>query len=430
MNTSGAGTAAVASDRHWPLPIGSDQGASVPERAGPLPARGLPTTEASNEHAPGALPNAPEAGRGPERWPRLPRGAVDTWPVQFTGSIDVYATLWWRCALWTLLTAGLYLPWARIRCRRYLLQHTRVAGQTLDYHGSPWPMLVRQCLAVALAAGAMLAAQGSAWAGLLAGTLALACWPLLLWMGELHAVNRTSWGRRPLALVGGSPDAYRVLGWPMLGVAALGWGAWALMQWLHAPSLAWVVWGTVLGVWVATLPTWVWGWLHLRQGGGRIGPLRLHWRAKPHQVAEEFWQAVAWSLLWGLLLAGVSAVALGAMQWLWGRLSQVQILWVGGLAAATWALGLHAQLQARMHRLAWGRTGHHLLRLRSQLSVRDHLVLRRRHVLLLLLTCGVFWPWAKAEAWEVRAHATAVQMRIGLRTLTRRWPMRLRRPLP
>jgi len=105
--------------------------------------------------------------------PRLPKRAVDTWPVQFTSQADDYAAIWLQGALFTLFTLGLGLPWARLRCRRHLLRHTQLGGQALDDHASPWAMLMRQLLVMGLLLGGGLAAADKPWAGLVGLTIAV-----------------------------------------------------------------------------------------------------------------------------------------------------------------------------------------------------------------------------------------------------------------
>lgn len=362
----------------------------------------------------------PPARRGLRR---LPNRAVDTWPVQFTGVDDDYAAIWLQGAVLSVLSLGLALPWARIRCRRYLLQHTRVAGQALDYHGRPAPMLVRQLLVMALVAGVALAIQASVPAGLLASTLAFASWPLLWLMGCAHRVNRMSWGRRPLALQARVRDVYRALGPPLGAAIALMWLAWALHLW-RAPVIAWVGWALAVLVWVASVPLWGWKLLRLRQTHARLGPLRLRWQA-PRQA---IWELTARSLSQSVLVAafglGAWAVVVSVARAAWGGLP---VEWVvGGLAMvlAHVVLCMGFGLRARLHWLTWQHTGNRSVRSRCRKSALDRGGVHARQAALVLVTGGIYWPWAQVATWRACAQATVIRSRVGVRTLTRHWPAR------
>ncbi|WP_213030115.1 DUF898 family protein, partial [Acinetobacter baumannii] len=109
--------------------------------------------------------------------PRRPNGVVTSWPLRFQGLETEYARLWAINLLWTLLTLGLYLPWARVRSQRYLMRHTQVAGHVLDYHEPLTHLLPRYLMGLGLMLGVSGAwAGGSMLAGMLALSLALAVW--------------------------------------------------------------------------------------------------------------------------------------------------------------------------------------------------------------------------------------------------------------
>ena len=72
--------------------------------------------------------------------PGEPR-AVQRHPIEFTGSGSEYFRIWIVNLLLTLVTFGLYYPWAKVRKLRYFYGNTHVAGHALDFHGDPKRML-------------------------------------------------------------------------------------------------------------------------------------------------------------------------------------------------------------------------------------------------------------------------------------------------
>lgn len=357
--------------------------------------------------------------------PRLPKRAVDTWPVQFTSHADDYAATWLQGALLTVFTLGLGLPWARLRCRRHLLQHTQLGGQALDDHASPWAMLMRQVLVMALLLGGGMAAADNPWAGLAGLTIAALSWPALWLAAVSHRVNRLSWGRRPLAWQGRASEAWRA------AAAPLGWsvgGVWLGAVWLALGRPLSLSWALGAGAWgllgLLLVPEGIWRLARLRQSGARLGPLRLRWQARRNEVRRACLIQLMHAAWLGVVLAGLAlAIVAAAQAWLppWGRL--VSVL-TGVAAILIWALVNGWQWQARLFRLVWDQTGNRSLRFRCNLSTRAMLV---EHLLLACLvvgTGGIYWPWAQHRAWASRARATTLRSRVALHSVMRHWPSR------
>lgn len=368
----------------------------------------------------------------PAALPRLPGGAIDTWPVAFTGDDGAYARLWFQGLLLTLLTLGFYLPWARIACRQYLLRHTRVAGQALDDRRSPWQMLVRQCLVLGLLGGVALAGLGSVKMGWAAATLGLAVWPMLKLLALSQGLQGTTWARRPIAFDAGLLDAYQATASPLASVALLVWSWMAVVWWGHAAG--WVLWGMALGGCLLALPGWCWAWLRFRQTHLRLGPLRMRWRLGADAISGLMLQALVAVLLLLAFNLGLASMCVGGMLW-WRSAAEpgaAQAIGVSdGLLTALGMLCLAASLgwvwpqaRARAHKLVWNRTGNRHVRVRCRMHVAAIARMQRRHALLLVLTLGLYWPWAQIQARRMRLNATVLQARVDVATLTARWPVK------
>lgn len=75
-----------------------------------------------------------------------PIGSVVSAPPQrhqlsFSGQGGEYFRVWIVNLLLTLLTLGLYAPWAKVRKTRYFWRHTTLDGHGFEYHGNPWAIL-------------------------------------------------------------------------------------------------------------------------------------------------------------------------------------------------------------------------------------------------------------------------------------------------
>lgn len=70
-----------------------------------------------------------------------PSPEVTTLPVLFTGEAGEYFRIWIVNVLLSIVTLGIYLPWARVRTRQYFYGHTWVDGHTFEYTARPVALL-------------------------------------------------------------------------------------------------------------------------------------------------------------------------------------------------------------------------------------------------------------------------------------------------
>ena len=67
----------------------------------------------------------------------------------FTGAAGDYFRIWIVNLLLTLVTVGLWSPWAKVRKRRYFYGHTWLADANFEYHGNPVAILRGRLIAAA-----------------------------------------------------------------------------------------------------------------------------------------------------------------------------------------------------------------------------------------------------------------------------------------
>jgi uncharacterized membrane protein YjgN (DUF898 family) len=418
----------------WPDPIGSGslgapvapdlvEGEGLDSLPGARVSTSAPSTgfdSAMGATTAGQVASAQDVASG--KIPRLPDGVVISWPLRFHGEPGVYARLWLRNLLLILLTAGLYLPWARVRSQRYLMRHTQVAGHVLDYHEPPSQLLPRYALSLALMLGVAGAwAGGSSLAGRLALSLALAVWPLMVLMGLTHRMAHLSWAHRRLAFDGSCQQVYRGMWGPLFGG---GFMAGLLLAAIIFRSPGnWVAWGGALALWVLAMPAFVWTWYLFRQRGLRLGPLQLLSRASKPEVRMMFLSTFVWAMLAPVFNLGASAMALVGVLVMRGQLSltlERGLLLAGGLLVCA---VVQPYAQARLQNLVWSKSGNRYLRFRSKLSVADFVMLQCKHAVLLVLTLGLYWPWAVMATRRMRTHSLTIRSRVDVDVLKAHWPV-------
>ena len=70
--------------------------------------------------------------------------------LEFQGKAPEYFRIWIVNLCLTLLTLGIFSPWAKVRTKRYLYSHTLLDGTPFQYLGRPLPILKGRLIAVAL----------------------------------------------------------------------------------------------------------------------------------------------------------------------------------------------------------------------------------------------------------------------------------------
>jgi len=74
--------------------------------------------------------------------------APPAFPFTFTGDAKEYFRIWIVNLFLSIVTVGLYSPWAKVRKKRYFYGNTWVAEANFDYHGDPVAILKGRIVAV------------------------------------------------------------------------------------------------------------------------------------------------------------------------------------------------------------------------------------------------------------------------------------------
>jgi uncharacterized membrane protein YjgN (DUF898 family) len=73
--------------------------------------------------------------------------------IQFTANGSDYFPIWITNLLLTIITFGIYGPWAKVRREKFFHQHTIIDGDALDYHGNPVKILIGRIITTVLGLG-------------------------------------------------------------------------------------------------------------------------------------------------------------------------------------------------------------------------------------------------------------------------------------
>jgi uncharacterized membrane protein YjgN (DUF898 family) len=364
--------------------------------------------QANAADAAGAAATPPAAVPPPRRVYRM--------HIEFTGSGSEYFRIWIVNLLLTLVTVGLYYPFAKVRRLRYFYGNTRLGGDEFDFHGNPWKML-RGFLLMALLLGAYaLATRASPWAALVALLVMAAIWPALFRASMQFRLANTSWRGLRFHFEGSAADAYRAL-WPVLVVAVMYLGGIAFITPQEAdaadaePATAAVV-ITLIGASLAALLT-PWFWCRIKRyqhGHYALGPMRTQLRAGAGAFYSVFLKAFGIALLFMLpmFLIGFAAAMAGRKP---GAGFAIALPIVAMLSYLGMLVVAGAFMNARLQNLVWSATGNADLRFVSQVRVRALAGLTARNWLLIALTLGLYFPFARIARAKLLLESVAVRSR-------------------
>ena len=360
----------------------------------------------------------------------LRRGEIGVMPVRFIGSGSEYFRIWIVNLLLTIVTLGLYYPFAKARRLRYFHSHTEVGGHPLGFHGNPWVMFRGFLLIAALLVASQVTDIIQPGLGVLALLVLAVLWPVL-WRSSLRfRMANTSWRGLRGQFDGSIGGAY-FSQWPSLSLAgsfvALGMAAGFAARPGNSGAMAWLGVGLLL---VLLLSWLVVPALLLLANRYRVNHTVYAGETFHFEGRFGDFMKLTFKTL-GVLLLGYAAigaligltVALFGLDVLSGKatgggdaskvLAALPLLAAGLLAVLLGPLVLQPYLTARLQNLTWSHTQSPRLRFHSGLKVRRLILLRLKNGLLIALTLGLYLPFAKVAEARLRLSCVRVFHRVS-----------------
>ncbi|WP_051971743.1 YjgN family protein [Massilia sp. 9096] len=343
----------------------------------------------------------PTPGDEPVYSPAAP--AHPAWPepdapaLEFSGSGAEYFRIWIVNLLLTVATLGIYSAWAKTRRLQYFYRNTRLAGASFDFHGDPKAILRGRILAALVAVAYHYAFGFSLNAGIAVVAVLVAGMPWMMRAALRFRLSNTSYRGLPFGFSGGLGKAYAVYLLP-LALLVLPATMVALAPQSKLAGLAfllYLLWPFMHGAMKAYQHR------HLMYGDQNAAfPLSAARLAKPYLlVVAIFVGAIVAMVAVGLgaaMLAKGSAPSSKAGMWAAisigsGALLSYLALLIGGLV-----------VHVRMNNLAWSATAFPGVRIVCDIKARSYLRLQVVNVILILLTLGLFRPFAAVRTWRYR----------------------------
>ena len=378
----------------------------------------------------------------------LESAAIDTHPLEFSGRGGEYFRVWIVNVLLSIVTLGLYTPWARRRTVQYFYGHTLVADSPLEFTAPQRKMVTGFVLLVLLTLAYNIAVdtgQDMAVALLLLGGAVLAPY---LWASAMRfRLGNTRWRGLRLRFAASWREVYSA-SWPVFAIALVWIGVVFGLRWV-APELAQALDGATpdgdeKSSAMPALPPALWALLLLGVVLSLLCFIRLEYNyqsllvLRTHLGAEagrwkpvymdfvKIWLAtVGVFLLCVLGMVALVTLAAGGSVALLAGLGKNAGVWVFflflfGFFALFMLLLLasapaRAYREARMFLLQWNNIGvSQVARFRCTLSVRGFVWLRVRNLLLTLLTLGFYRPFARVSEYAMKLESVTLHVKGGV----------------
>ena len=362
-----------------------------------------------------------------------PIPGIEAFSMEFSGTGGEFFRVWIVNVLLSIVTFGLYTPFARRRTAQYFYSHTLVAESPLEFTAQQRKMVFGFLLLIVLYGAFQLAAETgqdlTVAVFFLAGA-ALAPW---LWGSAMRfRLGSTRWRGVRLQFRASWAEVYRA-SWPVFAIA-LAWGVVA------------AVFGAVAGKGVRNVPVWAWLLPPAALVGTFLCIIRLEFNYKSLLVSRAFigshsgrWKPVyrdfvkIWMATLGVFLASMLALGIvvalvvgGSIATLPGNKNpglMVILIFAALGVALVFLLFLasapaRAYREARMLQLVWNNVGvSSIARFRCKLKARRYVLLRLKNMLLTLLTLGLYRPFAMVSEYRMKTHSITLHVKGGVNQL-------------
>lgn len=367
------------------------------------------------------------------------RHGIDAYRLKFSGTGGEYFRVWIVNLLLTIVTLGLYTPWARRRTARYFYDHTVVAGSPLEFTGSLRRMVFGFMMFALLYVAFNIASETGQDTAVSLFIVAAALLAPFIWGSAMRfRLSSTRWRGLQLHFSASWREVY-LASWPIFAMAAV-WIAVTFGLQALAPDLPARPAGNPAFPALPHVDTPMWGLLALGVVLSVLCIIRIEYNYKSLLVQRGGlgkqagrWKPVygdfvrIWLTTLGVFIGGVVAVVLIAM----GIALAAQVLkspgkgalflmilagilaaFVGVVVATAPA---RAYREARMFQLIWNNIGlSHIARFRSDLRPWAYVRLRLKNLLFTVLTLGFYRAFARVSEYRMKVDSVTLHVKGGL----------------
>lgn len=371
---------------------------------------------------------------------------IDAHPMEFTGSGGEYFRVWIVNVLLSIITLGIYTPWARRRTAQYFYSHTLVAGSPLEFTAQQRKMVMGFVLLMLITLAYNIAANTGQDAAVGVLLLTGAVLSPLIWGSAMRfRLGATRWRGLRLQFTANWKEVY-IASWPLFALALVWFGVFFGMQ-LLSPELAEVLqevekeaarpkmpsFTPAMGVllllgMVLTVLCFIrleYNYKSLLVLKAQVGAEKGRWKPVYMDFVKVWLATVAvfilcvvgFSALIGIL-AG-SSIALVASQssrlGLWMFVIIIVSIFAGIFMLILASAPARAYREARMFQLMWNNIGvSQVARFKCHLKSGSYVGLRIKNMLLTLLTLGLYRPFARVSEYRMKCESVTLHVKGGV----------------
>jgi uncharacterized membrane protein YjgN (DUF898 family) len=360
---------------------------------------------------------------------RPPGPPIEAYPLRFTGDGGVYLGVWGVNLLLTMVTLGLFTPFARRRTLKYFYAHTLLAGHPLEFTGGLKRMFLGFLLVVGLYLAYNIASgSGQAVAAGLLGLGGVLLAPFLWASAQRFRLGSTRWRGIRGRFTATWAEVYGA-SWPLLAlfgagaiagvVAVLGRGARPGPLPVIAGALAF------LAAVVLCMLRLTYNYARLRVIRSDFGGEAGHWKVEFGDWLRIGLGAFGLFVAIAVVLLAAIVVAAGGSAWLLvdatrrpGAMAGLMLVLtvVASFLVVLLAAGpARAWAEARLHALVWNSVGlGRVARFRCDLRPWPYVRLRIRNMLLTAISMGFWRPFALTSEYRMKLESVTLHVKGGL----------------
>lgn len=357
-----------------------------------------------------------------------PSERITSTPVTFSGTGGEYFRIWIVNLLLILVTLGLYLPWAKVRKLKYFYNNTRVDDHALEFHGEPKKMLRGMAIVGVFFLAFSWASEISLAAAAIATLVFLVVAPALFRAAMRFRLANTSWrGMRMRFVAQGYREAYACVVIPLAMVLLPGlllglFGSGEAKARQEGMNVMGGTIGVLMLLYAVLLPYFFWRIKRYQHNNYAWGPLTSSYQSGVNATYKIFGMTLVMVLAVLLLFTGLLYLIVPALfkgQSGWGGMG-VALLFVLPLMFLFFAvinILPRAYFTANMQNLLWSRTGNRYFRFKSELGSTPFIALQFKNYFLILITLGLYWPFAVIATMRMRIDALSLRTRVDMESL-------------
>lgn len=314
---------------------------------------------------------------------------TQTMPIRFSGSAGEYFRIWIVNIALTVVTLGIYSPWAKVRKLRYFYTNTSLEDGHFDYHANPKAILIGRLIAVGMLAVYYVSGYISPVASVVVIAIIVLAIPWLVVRSRIFQLRNTSYHGLRFNFQRNYKDSFKAFyGGTLITIVTLGFGA----------------------------PTAIYMRNKFVADNAGFGQTQFVFGGRQGEFYAIFWKSVGLAILGAiplvLLMGGFSSLIEAPEPG--GDPANVNLYTVLSLAPSIVFIAYYAAIgiyvQVRQRNYVWNTTELGDTSFTSTLSVTEMVGIYLTNGLAIILSLGLLVPWAQIRLAKYRADHLGVNL--------------------